>query len=157
MEKLHESIVIEAPVARVWDVMLADSTFREWTAAFNPGSHYVGSWEQGSKILFLGPPEENGAAGMVSRIAQNRPHEYISIEHLGIVSNGVEDTTSPEATKWAPAYENYTFEAQGDRSTKLSIDMDVGAEHLQGFQRMWADALQRLKAIAEKDAASPGA
>lgn len=27
--------------------MLDDSTYQEWTNAFNPGSHYIGKWEEG--------------------------------------------------------------------------------------------------------------
>src|SRR5688572_26021299 len=110
MEKLRQTIFINAPRERVWDVMLSDETYRQWTSAFNPGSYYKGDWKEGSKILFLGPnPDGSGEGGMVSRIKENRPHEFISIEHLGIVQNGVEDTESEEAKKWAPAYENYTF------------------------------------------------
>ena len=109
MEKLRKTILIDAPRERVWDVMLADDTYRDWTTAFSAGSHYKGDWSQGSKILFIGPsPDGSGEMGMVSRIAENRPHEFISIEHLGICQNGVEDTESPEAKKWAPAYEKRT-------------------------------------------------
>lgn len=63
--------------------MLNDESYREWTRAFTEGSHYKGSWEEGSKILFLDP---NGA-GMVSRIAKNDLYEFISIEHLGFVDD----------------------------------------------------------------------
>src|SRR5688500_1703835 len=106
MEKLRKTILVNAPRERVWDVMLADETYRDWTTACSPGSHYEGGWSKGSKIIFKGPlPEGAGEMGMVSRIAENRPHEFISIEHLGIYKNGVEDTESEEAKKWAPAYE----------------------------------------------------
>ena len=98
MDRLHSSIFINAPREKVWDTMLNDVTYREWTTEFNPGSHYKGSWEEGSKILFVGPDENGeGAMGMVSRIKENRKYEFISIEHLGILKDGVEDTTSEEA------------------------------------------------------------
>jgi hypothetical protein len=150
MEKLHRTIVINAPRARVWDVMLADETYREWTSAFHPGSYYKGDWSEGSKILFLGPnPEGSGEGGMVSRIRKNRLHEYISIEHLGIVQDGVEDTESEAAKKWAPAYENYSF-ADRNGGTELTIDMDMEGDHLETFEKMWTDALARLKTLAER-------
>lgn len=150
MQKIHFSIVINAPREKVWQIMLEDSTYREWTAAFNPGSYYQGSWEKGSKILFLGPDPKTGeVGGMVSRIAENRPYEYISIEHQGIVHNGVEDTTSDEARKWAPAFENYTFK-EVDGGTELTVDMDTDESMAEEFNKMWPAALQKLKEIAER-------
>ena len=154
MEKLRQSIFINAPRERVWDVMLADDTYRQWTTAFHPGSYYKGDWSEGSKILFLGPgPDGAGEGGMVSRIRENRLHEFISIEHLGIVQNGVEDTESEEARKWAPAYENYTF-AEKNGGTELSVEMDMESNAKETFERMWTEALSRLKELAEGDVVS---
>ncbi len=150
MQTLHFSIQINAPREKVWHTMLDDQPYREWTKAFHEGSYYKGSWEKGSKILFLGPDPETGEeGGMVSRIAENNPHEFISIEHLGIVQNGVEDTTSEEARKWAPAYENYTLKDK-DGATELLVDMDVDEKESEEFKKMWPDALERLKALAER-------
>ncbi|HEX6084198.1 MAG TPA: SRPBCC domain-containing protein [Thermoanaerobaculia bacterium] len=150
MEKLRQNVFINASRARVWDVMLADDTYREWTSAFHPGSYYKGDWSEGSKILFLGPGDDGGGeGGMVSRIRENRPHEFISVEHLGIVHNGVEDTESDAAKAWAPAYENYTF-ADSNGGTELTIEMDIQSEQKENFEKLWADALARLKMIAER-------
>jgi len=150
MEKLRQKVFINVLRARVWDVMLADDTYREWTSAFHPGSYYKGDWSEGSKILFLGPGDDGGGeGGMVSRIRENRRHEFISVEHLGIVHNGVEDTESEAAKAWAPAYENYTF-ADSNGGTELTIEMDIQSEQKENFEKLWADALSRLKTIAER-------
>ena len=45
-------------------------TYRDWTSAFAEGSHFVGSWEEGARILFLGPSGD----GMVATIAARRPY-----------------------------------------------------------------------------------
>ena len=131
--------------------MLDDESYREWTKAFNEESYYQGSWDEGSKILFLGPDEETGKEmGMVSRIAENRQYEYISIEHLGVVKDGVEDTEGEEAKKWAPAFENYSFkEIEG--GTVVTIDQDMQDEYFDMFNTMWDDALQRHKKLAEEN------
>lgn len=150
MQKIHFSTFINAPVEKVWHTMLDDAPYREWTKAFNEGSYYKGDWSEGSKILFLGPdPAGGGEAGMVSRIKENREHEFISIEHLGIIKNGIEDTTGEEARKWAPAYENYTF-IEKDGGTEVHVDMDIADEYKDMFDDMWPKALQALKALAEK-------
>jgi uncharacterized protein YndB with AHSA1/START domain len=150
MQKLHYSIVIKAPAAKVWTAMLDDKTYRLWTEAFSPGSYYKGDWNTGSKILFLGPGEQ-GESGMVSRIKENRKHEFISIEHLGMIQNGKEDTSSEESKVWAGALENYTF-TEKNGSTELRIDLtgNLAEEFVTMFDGMWPNALKKLKAIAEK-------
>ncbi len=151
MEKIYFSIEINASKQKVWDTMLDDATYRMWTKAFHPGSYYVGNWNEGSEIRFLGP-DENGnldAGGMYSKIKENRRYDFISIEHLGIITQGVVDTTSDEVKKWAPAFENYTLEEiQG--GTRLSIDMEISKEYRMQFEEMWPKALLTLKELSEK-------
>jgi len=149
MQKLNFSIVIKASKEKVWNTMLDDKTYRQWTEAFSPGSHFVGSWNKGSKMLFLGPDQEGKLGGMVSRIKENKKHEYLSIEHLGLVQDGKEDTTSDAVKQWAGALENYTFKDLNDK-TELLIDMDINDEYKEMFEGMWPVALQKLKDLAEK-------
>jgi uncharacterized protein YndB with AHSA1/START domain len=146
--KLHFSKQINAPKEKVWQSVIGKDTYPQWTEAFSPGSHFVGDWSAGSKILFLGPDDKGQMGGMVSRIAENRPHDYISIEHLGMVKNGVEDTTSDEVKAWTPAFENYTFDER-DGTTEFKVDMDSPEEYAESFKEMWGNALDKLKALAE--------
>mgnify|MGYP001591397164 FL=1 len=150
MQKLHFSIVIQAPIEKVWRAMLDNEPYREWTRAFNSDSYYEGNWAKGSKMLFLGPDPKTGQlGGMVSRIAENKPYEYLSIEHIGIMQNGVEDTESEAAKKWTPAFENYTLTFK-DGATEVLVDIDIADEMTEEFRNMWPDALKRLKTIAER-------
>ena len=150
MEKMHFSTTINAPRKRVWDTMLQDDTYRVWTSAFNPkGSWYEGDWSRGSKIRFLGPDEDGKLGGMVGRIKENRSYEYVSIEHVGLIQDGNEDTTSEMIKKWAPAFENYTLKEK-DGVTELLVDMDIDEEHKKMFEEKWPAALQKLKQLAEE-------
>jgi hypothetical protein len=150
MQKLHYSITINAPKEKVWHTMLDDATYREWTADFSPGSYYEGDWSKGSKIVFLGPDPQTGEiGGMVSRIAENKPYEFISIQHVGMIKNGVEDTTSEEVKKWFPAFENYTFK-EHNGVTEVLIDLDSLDEYADMFNEMWAKSLDKLKQLAEQ-------
>lgn len=148
MQKIKFLIIIEAAGKKVWDTMLGERSYRIWTEAFMPGSHYVGDWSQGSRILFLAPGETGEMSGMVSRIRENRPYEYISIEHLGVVQAGREDTTSEAVRGWAGALENYTFRDLGGR-TELLVEMEATDEYRAMFQDTWPKALQKLKELAE--------
>lgn len=157
MQKIYFSIFIKAPREKVWDTILSEDTYREWASVFNPGSYFKGSWEEGSKMLFLGPNPEGGTeGGMVSRIKENRLHKFISIEHLGIINNGVEDTTSEEAKKWSSSYENYTF-LDKDGGTEVLVDLsvideytDMFEEYKDMFEDKWPAALLKLKELAER-------
>jgi hypothetical protein len=149
MDKLHFSIEINAPKEKVWNTMLNKDTYEVWTTAFAIGSHYVGDWDKGSKILFLAPGNDGKIGGMVSRIKDNRLYEFLSIEHLGEVIDGVEDTTSERIKDWAGVLENYTFMDKNGK-TEVIVEMDINEEFKEMFEGMWPKALQKLKEISEK-------
>lgn len=145
MSSIHSSIIIKAPKEKVWNAMLQQETYRIWTAEFMEGCYYEGSWEQGQKIRFLGP----GGSGITSVIAENQPYRFLSIKHLGIIKNGIDDTENPEAKVWSSAYENYTF-AERDGSTELKVEMTgIPAEDEQIMADLWPKALARLKSLCE--------
>jgi hypothetical protein len=150
MQKLNFKIDINAPKEKVWSTLLDDKTYRQWTEAFGQGSYYIGSWKKGSKILFLAPNERGILGGMVSRIKENRLHEYISLEHLGVVNDGKEDTTSDAVKQWAGSLENYTLKEHKGK-TELSVDMDINHDYKDMFNDMWPNALKKLKVLAEKN------
>ena len=149
MESLHFEIYINTSAEMVYHKMLEKESYDQWTSVFAPGSHYTGSWEKGSKILFLGTGENGELGGMVSRIKENILHKFVSIEHLGLVQNGLEITTGKEIEGWAGAYENYTFKNQNG-STLLSIDMTVKQGFKELFLNTWPEALNKLKEICEE-------
>lgn len=145
---IHFQALIDAPVEKVYQTMLDENGYREWTAAFNPSSYYKGSWERGAKILFIGTDKEGSESGMVSRIKENIPNQFVSIEHFGILKNGNEVTEGPEVDGWAGALENYTFTNEGNK-TRLSIDMDTNKDFHAYFSATWPKALDKLKELCE--------
>lgn len=147
MQKINFSIFIDASREKVWDTMLSKETYKKWTSVFNPTSTFKGDWSKGSKMIFT-DKDENNEDGMVSRIVENIPYEYLSIEHLGIIQNGIEDTTSEQALKWAPAYENYTLNEK-DGGTELLIEQDIDENEKETFEKMWPEALETIKKLSE--------
>jgi hypothetical protein len=147
MKTLHYAATIDAPRKQVWDVMLGPETFKAWTTPFAEGSYFEGSWDEGRKIRFLIPD----GSGMTSMIAQNRPYEFLSIKHLGIIKDGIDDTESDAARRWAPAYENYTF-ANAGTATELKIDVDAAPDFEAFMEDAWPKALAKLKTLCEEGA-----
>src|SRR6187401_1085125 len=102
MKKLQFKVNINAPVTRVYDLMLGisnKSTYEQWTALFNPTSTYEGNWVKGNKMLFLGVDEKGEKGGMVSRVAEIIPEKFVSIQHYGILKGDNEVTEGPEVDK----------------------------------------------------------
>ncbi len=148
-DTLHFEIVIHAEADKVYSTMIDESGYRNWTSAFNASSHFRGSWEKGSKILFIGCDAEGNEAGMVSRIKENKSGKFISIEHVGELKGKEEIISGTGVESWAGSLENYTFEAI-DGGTLLKIDMIGGVTaYADYFNSTWPKALQLLKKICE--------
>jgi len=152
MKKLQYSVSIQAPVAKIYDFMLgisSKSTYEQWTALFNPTSTYEGSWDKGNKMLFVGVDEQGEKGGMVSKIAENIPHRFVSIQHYGLLKADKEITEGPEVEKWANGYENYTFE-ENNGTTNVTVDLDTTEDFLDYMNETYPKALDKLKEICEK-------
>ena len=152
MKKLQFKVTIKAPVSRIYDLMLGisnKSTYEQWTALFNPTSTYEGSWEKGTKILFIGVDENGEKGGMVSRIVDNIPNRFVSIQHYGLYKADKEITEGPDVEKWANGLENYSFE-ENNGSTTLTVDLDVNDDFLDYMNETYPQALDKLKELCEK-------
>lgn len=148
MERMKFEISIQAPVEKVYKTTIDPTSYKAWTAEFNPTSYFEGSWEKGSKILFLGTDQEGKVGGMVARIRENTPNKLISIEHYGLVNDGKEITTGPEVESWAGAQENYSFSQNGN-VTVMTAEVDTNYEYVDYFSDTWPKALNKLKSICE--------
>jgi hypothetical protein len=142
---------INAPKEKCYDFMLGltdKSTYEQWTAIFNPTSTYDGSWQKGSKIKFVGVGKNGKRSGMVSRIANHIPNEYVSIEHYGIFEDEVEIIEGPQVESWAGGQENYSYQTAGD-GTKITVEVDVTEDHASWFDENYPLALAKLKDVIE--------
>src|SRR5690606_32733126 len=138
--------------AKVYDTMLGSnskSTYEQWTSLFNPTSSYEGSWNKGSKILFIGVDEQGEKGGMVSRIAENIPNRFVSIQHYGLLTAGKEITEGPEVEKWANGLENYSYE-ENNGITTVTVDLDSNEDFVDYMNEKYPQALLKLKELCEK-------
>ena len=152
MKKLQFKVSIKAPVTKVYDIMLgvnSKSTYEQWTSLFNPTSTYEGSWEKGNKILFIGVDEKGEKGGMVSRIVENIPNRFVSIQHYGLLKADKEIMEGPEVEKWANGFENYSFE-ENNGTTTVTVDLDTTEDFLDYMNQTYPKALDKLKELCEK-------
>ena len=144
MTTQHFDIFIHAPPKQVWATMLHSPTYERWTATFCEGSRFEGSWDEGQTIRF----GNSEGLGMVAEIAVHRPAEFVSIRHLGMTGQGVQDSPSNTAGAWVPCYENYSFTAEAG-GIRLRVDCDEFGDCADWMAQTWPKALQSLKTICE--------
>lgn len=152
MKKLQFKISINAPATKIYDSMLginSKSTYEQWTSLFNPTSTYEGTWDKGNKMLFIGVDEKGDKGGMISKIAENIPNRFISIQHYGLIKADKEITEGSEVEKWANGYENYTFE-ETNGTTILTVDLDTTEDFAEYMNQTYPKALNKLKEICEQ-------
>lgn len=148
MQTLAFEIDINAPVNKVAKTMLGEETYKAWTAEFNPTSRYKGSWNKGSKMLFIGTDKDGNEEGIVSRIKEHLPNKFVSIEHLGMVSKGQEITSGEAVEGWAGSLENYSF-FETKTGTRVFVTLDSNEDFKDYFSEAWPRALKKLKQICE--------
>ncbi|MFM9984321.1 MAG: SRPBCC domain-containing protein [Flavobacteriales bacterium] len=151
MKKMQFKVSIHAPAAGVYERMLGisdKSTYEAWTFQFNTTSTYEGHWDKGSKMLFVGVDEKGEKGGMVSRIIENIPNQFVSVQHYGLIQANKEVTEGPDVEKWANGFENYTFE-ENNGTTIVTVDLDTTEEFVDYMNENYPKALAKLKEICE--------
>jgi uncharacterized protein YndB with AHSA1/START domain len=144
-KKLKHTIDINASKQKVWDVLLDDETYRQWTSVFSPGSHAEGGWDEGSKVHF----KDGEGRGLVSMVRVHKPAETITFEHIGILDKNTEDLESEEVKKWSGSLESYNVQEKDGRTT-LNIEMDITPEYEEYMNTTWGKALELVKQLSEK-------
>lgn len=146
---IHYEIAIAASRAKIWDILLSDNTYPKWTKVFNPESHFKGSWEKGAKIHFIGLDENGQSGGMVSRVIEHVKNEYVCIETIGLLKEGVEILSGPELEPWLGGHESYRLREIGGK-TILSVDLEIVESFRSYFEETWPQALEIIKKLSEQ-------
>lgn len=150
MKKIQKQITINAPKETVWSVLLEDNFTRNWYSCFGEGLHAVTDWIVGHKVLFI--DQENN--GMIGRIAEKQPYDFLRISMQGISVNGTEDYESSEALAIKNTEENYELSVENGNTT-LSISADMDDDYYESMSVAWENALQRIGELSVAVANNP--
>ncbi|PTX18267.1 activator of Hsp90 ATPase-like protein [Pontibacter mucosus] len=71
---IRKTITINAPKEQVWEAMMQDKYYQEWTAAFSEGSKVETDWELGSKAVFT----DKSGGGIVARVVEKEPYKRLA-------------------------------------------------------------------------------
>lgn len=148
MKTLQFTKEINAPAQKVWDTLWNETTYAQWTSAFNPkgGSRMESDWKVGGKTLFLDASSNNG---MISTIkTKNEPYEIV-FEHQGEVIEGKEDTTSERVKSWAGSLEEYHL-SESNGTTTLTASVQTAEEWEGMLSNGFTKGLEVLKSLSEQ-------
>jgi uncharacterized protein YndB with AHSA1/START domain len=147
-KQLRFDIFIQCDPEKVHHILVQPDSYRQWTSEFNPTSRYEGNWKEGASIRFVGDGADGKSGGIIGRIRREVPGKYLSLEHYGLIKDGVDIFEGAEVEPWAGAQENYHFEKEGN-GTRLTVTLETNADFESYFQSTWPKALLKLKSICE--------
>ena len=146
MVTLNFSVNISAPAEKVWKSLWEPENYKKWTAAFNPGSYYKAEkFAEGERIHFL-----CDGNGMYSQIQRLIPDKYLAFQHIGNITNYEEQPVDKETSAWTGAIETYTL-TEIENGTALRVALDTDGEYEEFMNRVFAQALELVKEIAENN------
>lgn len=147
MEKqvIENSLIIDAPKERVWDVLTKDELNRIWYAEFNEGTYAETDWKVGSKVIFT----DSSKSGLIGTVTVNKLNEELVIEYIGEYINGKEDYDSENAEKLKGAKETYIL-SEKDGKTYLDITGDMDPDFCEMMSEAWERAMRKIKELAER-------
>ena len=143
MKQMQFVVKIQASKERVWDVLWADETFREWAGLIDPGTYMVGELKEGNGVQYISA--ENGY-GVTSLVVSVIPNEYLLLKHQA----DTQDVGAREReAEWTGGEESYSLTEQ-DGTTTLTAAFDVPPDLEAYFNDAYPKALERVKELAEK-------
>ena len=146
METLHYDIIINSPKNKIWDVLWSPETYPEWTKFFSEdGSVMKTDWKVGGRTYFTDPSGD----GMVATITNLDEPNEVTFNHLGMITDGVEDTESEEVKQWSGAPERYFLIGLDDGSVKLQTEVQVSSEYKDTMDKGFTEGLKIVKSLSE--------
>ena len=135
-------VEIRASKERVWDVLWADETFRQWAGIIDPGTYMTGELKEGAEVQFI----SGNGYGVTSLVASVIPNEYLLLKHQA----DTQDTGARLRDKeWTGGEESYSL-AEKDGITTLTNAFDVPPNLEEYFNDAYPKALHRVKELSEK-------
>jgi len=142
MKALRFVIEIQAAKERVWDTLWQDETLREWAGIIDPGTHLVGELKEGNEVQFI----SGNGYGVTSLVEKLVVGEFLLLRHR---ADTQEEGKREREKEWTGGAESYSL-TEKDGTTTLTAAFDVPPEMEDYFKVNYPKALERVKALAER-------
>lgn len=142
MKNVHFSIDIQAPKAKVWEVLWQDQTFRQWAGVIDPGTYMLGELREGGEVQFISAENGYGVTSLVEKLV---PGELLLLRHHA----DTQDSGKHEREQqWTGGTETYALAEKND-TTVLTVSFSVPPELEAYFQVNYPKALEQVKILSE--------
>jgi len=145
MKEMQFSIEIQAAKAKVWDTLWQDKTLREWASIIDPGTYMVGDLKEDHEVQFISAENGYGVTSLVEKLIDG---EFVLLRHH---ADTQEIGKMERENQWTGGKESYAL-TEKDGTTTLTAAFDVPPELEEYFKDKYPQALERVKALAEKSA-----
>jgi hypothetical protein len=146
MMTLSYDIVIQANAQTVWNILWDTHTYSKWTQPFSETSQMQSDWKIRGETLF----QDASGNGMVATIVELEQFKKVVFKHLGVLKNGVLDSTSEDVQSWSGSLEKYFLNEQGETTT-LSAEIETSEEYKDMMDRAFQQGFAIVKSLAEQD------
>jgi hypothetical protein len=103
-------------------------------------------WKIGGETLF----QDASGNGMVATIVELEQFKKVVFKHLGVLKNGVLDSTSADVQSWSGSLEKYFLNEQG-ATTTLSAEIETSEEYKDMMDRAFQQGFAIVKSLAEQN------
>ncbi|MFT0694791.1 SRPBCC domain-containing protein [Acinetobacter bereziniae] len=145
MITLKYDIKIHATAQKVWNILWDTHTYSQWTQSFCETSQMQSDWKIGGETLF----QDANGDGMVATIVELEQFKKVVFKHLGILRNGIADTTSAETQEWNGTFEQYHLDEQNGITT-LHAEVETAEEYQEMMDRGFQQGFAVVKSLAEQ-------
>jgi hypothetical protein len=143
MKQMQFSTEINASGETVWNTLWQDETFREWAGIIDPETYMVGDLKEGSTIQFISSASGYGVTSVVEKLILGK---FLLLKHR---TDTQEHGKQKRENEWSGGKESYSL-AANDSTTTLTVAFDVPPELEEKFKISYPKALERVKALAER-------
>ncbi len=142
MKDVAFSINVYASRETVWDTLWQDETFRQWADIIDPGTHLIGDLKEGNEVQFI----SGNGYGVTSLVHELVPGSFLLLKHR---SDTQENGSQEREDEWTGGEEKYELTEDGG-VTSLMVTFGVPANPEDYFNETYPEALEKVKALAEK-------
>lgn len=135
---IKKKVEINAPSAKVWDILFEPENLKKWAGAFYPGTYADSTWEHGAIVKWFG----GGMLGAKGRVEEASPGSLMLVRYW-------DDINAAEDSPLGSYVEKYELTESGGK-TELAIEAGpLPKEHIEKHEPMWDKAVELIKQAAE--------
>jgi uncharacterized protein YndB with AHSA1/START domain len=140
MQTIEKTIEIDAPIEKVYEVLVNPQYTRAWGNAFSAGAYVESDWKPGSEVVWKDKDGNVGAKGLV---VENEPMRRITVAFY-------DDVNEKPPAQPGQYKEVYSVQTSRHQSRLEIVASGLPDSDVVIHSPLWDKALLMIKELAEK-------